>query len=176
MDDKKSIKNWMKIIVAILCIIIISNTKSLTFYEIKTNDVDMETDVHPSTDHEINDYKGIEKRNTRGGDDNWSGIWTTKAPMSVNRDGIGAAVVNDKIYVLGGYNLDINEEYDPITDTWTTKSPMPHPHAYPGVAVVKNKIYVMGGNEGGGSGYAIDVYDPITDNWTTKKLEIVKSY
>ncbi|UCE37533.1 MAG: hypothetical protein JSW00_19105 [Thermoplasmata archaeon] len=168
MDDKKLYENWMTIIIAILCIVIISNPASLTHYEIKTNNMDMETDVDPSTDYEINDYVGIEARNTRGGDNNWLGIWTTRAPMSIHRHGIGAAVVNDKIYVLGGYNLDINEEYDPVTDTWTTKSPMPHPHAYPGVAVVKNKIYVMGGDEGGGSGTAIDVYDPITDNWTTK--------
>jgi N-acetylneuraminic acid mutarotase len=167
MDDKKLYKNWMRLIITILCIVIISNPVSLTYDVIKTNNTN--TDVHPSTDYEINDYMGLETRNTRGGDNNWSGIWTTKAPMSVNRHGIGAAVVNDKIYVLGGYNLDINEEYDPVNDTWTTKSPMPHNHAYPGIAVVKNKIYVIGGDEGGGNGTAIDVYDPMTDNWTTKK-------
>jgi N-acetylneuraminic acid mutarotase len=169
MDDSKSIKIWRNVIIVILSIVMISNLTTLTGNEIITNNMEMETDVHPSNDFEINDYIGMKTRNTRGDEDEWSGIWTTKSTMSLNRHGIGAAVVNNKIYVLGGYNLDINEEYDPVTDTWTTKSPMPHPHAYPGVAVVKNKIYVIGGSEGGGSAYAIDVYDPFTDNWTTKK-------
>ncbi len=55
--------------------------------------------------------------------------WTTKAPMPTARDGLAAAVVNNKVYVIRGikwvHNLSINEEYDPATNTWTTKAPMP---------------------------------------------------
>jgi len=91
--------------------------------------------------------------------------WTTKNNLSTVRDMTAAAVVNNKIYLIGGNLSTLNEEYDPVTDTWTTKAPMLTGRRYPGAAVINNKIYVIGGfrhmtpNE---------EYDPITDTWTTK--------
>ena len=101
--------------------------------------------------------------------DNQKGTWITKTPMPSKRHGIGTAVVKDEIYILGGWESNSNEVYDPINNTWNKKSPLPHKHAYPGVAVIKDKIYVIGANEWGGDGYAIDVYDSSADKWTTKK-------
>ena len=46
--------------------------------------------------------------------------WISKAPMLTARAYLGAAVVNGKIFAIGGYNngyLSTNEEYDPTTDT-----------------------------------------------------------
>lgn len=105
------------------------------------------------------------------------GFWTIKALMPTARNAPGVAVVNGKIYAIGGYNgsyLSTNEEYDPATDTWTTKASMPTPRSSFAIAVVQNKIYVIGGTTGdsnsSSSGFtgAVEVYDPATDTWETK--------
>jgi len=102
------------------------------------------------------------------------GFWTIKALMPTARSAPGVAVVNGKIYAIGGYNgsyLSTNEEYDPATDTWTTKASMPTPRSSFAIAVVQNKIYVIGGKEGtstADASVAIEVYDPVTDTWETK--------
>jgi hypothetical protein len=99
--------------------------------------------------------------------------WVSKTPMQVARDGLGVAVVNGKIYAIGGFTesgvVGTNEEYDPETDTWTFKKPMPTPRQLFAVAVYQNKIYCLGGTTDD-SYYSnvIDVYDPATDTWVTK--------
>lgn len=44
--------------------------------------------------------------------------WTTLTPMPTARGGLGVAVVNGKIYVIGGLNgnepVNNNEQYDPV--------------------------------------------------------------
>ncbi len=93
--------------------------------------------------------------------------WTTLEPMPTVRSGLGVAVVEGKIYVIGGHNyenhLGTNEMYDPATDTWVTKASMLTPRTYFGIAVVDNKIYCIGGGTG-----VNEVYDPATDTWETK--------
>ena len=69
--------------------------------------------------------------------------WTNMSQMPTAVAGAKAAVVNDKIYVIGG---TVNYEYDPVTDTWVSKQPMPTPRSDGvAVAVFENKIYVIGG-------------------------------
>jgi len=59
-------------------------------------------------------------------DDSAENTWVSKAPMQVARSGVGVAVVNGKIYAIGGSTekglVGTNEEYDPATDTWTYKA------------------------------------------------------
>jgi hypothetical protein len=97
--------------------------------------------------------------------------WTFKTPMPTARSDFGLAVVNGKIYAIGGYNgsyLNVNEMYDPVTDTWTTKTPMPTPRAYFALATYRNKIYAIAGSTGTGSStLANEVYDTLTDTWET---------
>jgi N-acetylneuraminic acid mutarotase len=92
--------------------------------------------------------------------------------MPTARSGLGVAVVNGKIYAIGGSNgslLDVVEEYDPATDTWTTKNPMPTARYDVGIAVVDDKVYVIGGNTRYDSWITSnEVYDPVTDSWETK--------
>jgi hypothetical protein len=76
--------------------------------------------------------------------------WTTLECMPTARCGLGVAVVDDKIYAIGGtYGIqgsyDNNEEYDSVTDTWTTKKPMPTPRGDFAIAIFQDKIYIIGG-------------------------------
>lgn len=123
------------------------------------------------------------------------GVWTTKTPMVNPRDNAANAVLNGKIYVLGGAPagisiLDSMEMYEPTTDTWTTKAPMPawSPFAItppwaaygtlpslpayrysPAAAPVNGLIYLVGGTSlvnGQGPIYTTALYDPNTNSWS----------
>jgi N-acetylneuraminic acid mutarotase len=102
-------------------------------------------------------------------------VWASKTPMQVPRAGLGVAVVDRRIYAIGGFNgyyLDINEVYDPSVDAWVSRKPMMTARKDFGIAVYQNKIYVMGGATGELDHTAVtgvnEVYDPITDSWTRK--------
>jgi N-acetylneuraminic acid mutarotase len=100
--------------------------------------------------------------------------WTKKAPMQQARAGHGVAVVNGKIYAIGGCIsrlefVNSTEEYDPETDTWTYKASMPTPRSSFGIAVYQKKIYCIGGVIINGSVTGVnEAYDPATDTWETK--------
>jgi len=103
-------------------------------------------------------------------------VWTQKADMPTARLGLTTAVVNGKIYAIGGYAranspaMKTVEEYDPATDTWTAKADMPTARMWLSASVVDGKIYAIGGWvnfwEPGIS--TVEEYDPATDTWTKK--------
>jgi len=103
-------------------------------------------------------------------------FWTLKAPIPTERFELGVAVVNGKIYAIGGLLLHafntysgVNEEYDPATDTWVNRASMPTPRANFGIAVYQNKIYCIGGSTSHGVATGVnEVYEPSTDTWDTK--------
>ncbi|MBN1245347.1 hypothetical protein JXA31_07110 [Candidatus Bathyarchaeota archaeon] len=110
--------------------------------------------------------------------------WTTKASMPTPRRDFAIAVHKNKIYCisgessydpegLGGIYSEVNEVYDPATDTWETKASIPTPRFGMCANVVDGKIYVIGG--GHHSVYPPnvcsdknEVYDPETDMWSEK--------
>jgi N-acetylneuraminic acid mutarotase len=105
--------------------------------------------------------------------DNPPSSWSTLAPMPTARGEFGVAVVDGKIFAIGGLNgdglpLTVNEEYNPQTDTWTTMTPMPTPRSGFATAVYNGKIYVIGGTVGNGFVGNNEVYDPISNTWETK--------
>ncbi|MGW8317413.1 MAG: kelch repeat-containing protein, partial [Bacteroidales bacterium] len=57
--------------------------------------------------------------------------WTQKADMPTARLGLATAVVDGKIYAIGGYpyangaGMTTNEVYDPNTNKWEGRAPMP---------------------------------------------------
>ncbi len=100
--------------------------------------------------------------------------WTQKADMPTGRHGLSTAVVNGKIYAMGGSadgvtSLPTLEEYDPSTDKWAKMADMPTPRFCPSTSVVNGKIYIMGGQGQGSTVVSIvEEYDPATDKWTRK--------
>jgi len=57
--------------------------------------------------------------------------WVVLAPMPTARSMLGVAVVDGKIYAIGGTSgtqniLGTNEVYDPATNKWSSKTPMPY--------------------------------------------------
>lgn len=93
--------------------------------------------------------------------------WTSKTSMPQTVTGAEAAVVNNKIYVIGG---DVNYEYDLEVDVWAAKKPMPTPRSSFGMAVCGDRIYCIGGYLQNGSITATnEVYNAAKDTWETKE-------
>jgi DNA-binding CsgD family transcriptional regulator/N-acetylneuraminic acid mutarotase len=75
--------------------------------------------------------------------------WTIKAPLTVERGGLGVVAVGDSLYALGGGwkgYLTSSERYDPTTDTWSSfESPVLIQWRNLGVAATETTIYAVGG-------------------------------
>jgi N-acetylneuraminic acid mutarotase len=111
-------------------------------------------------------------------------FWTQRSHMPTPRWMHTSAVVNGKIYVIGGVSsepanwqnesgeiLSTVEEYDPATDTWTRKADMPTARGWlpPSSPVVDGKIYVIGGGDDVVWDLpTLEMYDPSTDTWASK--------
>jgi N-acetylneuraminic acid mutarotase len=98
-------------------------------------------------------------------------FWTTGANMPTARSEIGAAVVDEKIYVVGGQDnqakkLNVVEVYDSKSDKWSTAAPIPQAVDHAGVASYDGKLYVVGGSPQ--KSHVTDklfIYDPMTNRW-----------
>jgi hypothetical protein len=93
--------------------------------------------------------------------------------MHVARGAMGIAVVDGKIYAIGGSTatdiVSTNEQYNPITDTWVLRQPMPTPRNFLAIAVYQSKIYCIGGYTRNAGAIGVnEVYDPNTDAWEIK--------
>lgn len=101
--------------------------------------------------------------------------WVIKRPMPHARYGAMAAVVNDRVYIIGGLinsNTAVNyvEEYNPVLDTWIPRAPMPTPRGLGVCGVVNNKIFVVGGVSARNMPVeTVEVYDPQTNQWQRKR-------
>jgi N-acetylneuraminic acid mutarotase len=105
-------------------------------------------------------------------------IWTRKADMPTPRLDLSSAVVDGKIYAIGGVSsepgsklLSTVEEYDPSTNTWINKADMPTARCgtSQSSAVVDGRIYVIGGAGRIPGGIpTVEEYNPATDAWTRK--------
>ena len=103
------------------------------------------------------------------------GTWARKADMKIPRGGLSTAVVDGKIYAIGGVTrvgglpqtLSTVEAYDPATNKWTERAAMPTKRYSLSTAVVNGKIYAIGGSGGGGDVLStVEVYDPKRNIWT----------
>jgi hypothetical protein len=102
--------------------------------------------------------------------------WTFKSPIPNGRGFVSGAVVDGKIYIIGGFPSHysvtaINEMYDPATDQWTVMDTMPEARCGHATCTCNGKIYVFGGLHPNAYAFAknnVYEYDPITDTWTQK--------
>ncbi len=88
----------------------------------------------------------------------------------------GSAVVDGKIYVIGGCTVgdwltSIVEEYDPAADTWAPRVDVPTETHVIGAAAVDGIIYVIGGwvvdaPPGLRDSRTVLAYDPAVEKWT----------
>ncbi|MFQ5814205.1 MAG: kelch repeat-containing protein, partial [Anaerolineae bacterium] len=100
-------------------------------------------------------------------------FWTTKASKPTGAANVGAAVLDDKIYVVGGMSNNLRflsavEVYDPATDSWSSVAPLPVGLSGTAVAAAGGKLYVFGGGSASGGVATTYEYDPAADTWTQK--------
>jgi len=98
------------------------------------------------------------------------GVWRKRADMPTARVDFSIAVVDGKIYTIGGGLRGAVEMYDAATDTWTQKASMPTPRVALSSGVVNEKIYAIGGWLGVPNQIfsTVEEYNPVTDTWTKK--------
>jgi N-acetylneuraminic acid mutarotase len=112
--------------------------------------------------------------------DTATNTWTAARPMLTARNHHGAALIDGKIYVVGGRigstfiiglsnNVSTNEVYDVAKDAWASVLGMPTPRSGIGVAVLDGRMHVLGGeaylNDLVGTYRTHEAYDPKTNGW-----------
>ena len=65
---------------------------------------------------------------------------------------MGAAAVNGKVYVAGGYGdgsvLKSAEAFDPTTGVWSAVADMSTARHWPAVTTLNGRVYAIGGDNG----------------------------
>ena len=99
-----------------------------------------------------------------------SGTWRTAAPTGFKRQEVSYVQVNGKMYLAGGRS-NVQQAYDPVTNTWSTVAPLPAPQLLDHVqtAAVNGKIYYIGGVTGwpGPSVGSVYIYDTASNRFST---------
>jgi N-acetylneuraminic acid mutarotase len=118
--------------------------------------------------------------------------WVSKALMPQGKSSFGLAIMDGKIYAIGGYirnyvsswtrgfsgtseTVNTNYEYDSALDSWTIRSPMPTPRYSFATVVYENSIYCIGGFQSfvndpstEVSTAAVEAFNLSTNKWETK--------
>ena len=140
--------------------------------------------------NEIYTFGGYDRKGPRGAFrykknvemyDTGTDAWVKKRDMPTLRNGFMPAVVDGKIYVIGGSVHDkkldrdvatgLVEVYDPLTDKWEKRANMPTERGRTDAVVVDGKIYVLGGYNWQWGPLvdkfvtSIEEYNPKTDQW-----------
>ena len=99
--------------------------------------------------------------------------WEEGPKMPTGRDAYLGGVINNYIYVIGGYGppagrvLKNIEEYDPINRQWRMKNDMLEIRYSFRTVVVEDDIYLIGGIDKLRQYLAtVDVYNPQTETWS----------
>jgi N-acetylneuraminic acid mutarotase len=99
--------------------------------------------------------------------------WKKAAPSPFARVEAPTAVVDNKIYLFGGFTDDLGasdhvDVYDPATDTWSRKKDMPTRLTHLNTAIDGTTIWFAGGFKGKHPGPVTDEvwkYDIASDTW-----------
>lgn len=101
--------------------------------------------------------------------DEVNNFWSPVArPNFIHGETPAVGVLNDKIYVAGGFGPSARalERYDPATDTWTSLAPMRVGRNHCGGAFLQGRFYVAAGRGSPDAPTALEAYDPATNTWT----------
>ncbi len=97
--------------------------------------------------------------------------WNAMPPMSYARFAPAVVAVNNKLYVMGGWDgvgavSNIVEVFNFETNTWERKANMHTAAVYAAAVTVGNAIHVMGGYNGSVYLNRHQVYNTITNTWS----------
>lgn len=99
--------------------------------------------------------------------------WSAPLPvLEVARDHGASAVIDGKLYAIGGRSSTLFarvDVFDPTTKTWTPRAPMPTARAG-GMAAIAQGVVVVAGGEGNpatptGMFDETEAYDPVGNTW-----------
>jgi N-acetylneuraminic acid mutarotase len=104
--------------------------------------------------------------------------WTTKTPIPTTTSNPASATINNKIYVISGFNRvlnqmsNLNQIYDIGSDTWSQGASIPTAVGLAGAGATSGemapkRIYVIGGYPSYDEVQLNQVYDPETDTWSS---------
>ena len=89
--------------------------------------------------------------------------WQYKTSVPRGSSSVASAVLDGRIYVIGGNPRDVLNRYDPTTDHWDELAPIPGDGIDEGgAAVVNGKIYAVGNPFDS----FMRIYDPVTNAWS----------
>lgn len=102
--------------------------------------------------------------------------WAGRNPVGVAKGIRGSAVVNNLVYVIGGYDgvnyLQSVGEFDPSTNSWRGRAQLNQcsgPVAA-GDLVINNRIYAVGGIAAGAVALnSVEEYDPVANVWIPRQ-------
>jgi len=105
-------------------------------------------------------------------------VWMAGAAPTLSRAYVSAAVINGKVYVVGGCtnNSDCRigttnalEIYDPVANSWSNGSPMATARFGAAAGAIAGKLYVTGGSQACPpcvDANTTEIYDPTLNSWT----------
>ncbi|KAM4642663.1 actin-binding protein IPP [Discoglossus pictus] len=101
--------------------------------------------------------------------DTFSQYWSTVSSLHQARSGMSVAVLEGKVYVIGGEKdsmiFDCVECYDPVSKQWAAVSSMNQPRCGLGVCTCHGAIYALGGWIGAEIGNGIERFSPEDNSW-----------
>ena len=100
------------------------------------------------------------------------GEWNPGPPMDARRSTLGAAVLNNNLYAVGGFDgasgLDTAEVYSEKKECWCRIADMTTRRSSVGVGVVGSFLYAVGGYDGCQRQClsSVERYDPDANEWS----------
>jgi N-acetylneuraminic acid mutarotase len=96
------------------------------------------------------------------------GTWETRASMPGLRQELASAVLNGKLYVIGGYDENRGstatvQVYNPTTDRWALAHLLPYAVNHNAAAVAGGRLYSFGAG-----GEETFVYNPNNNSWSAR--------
>ena len=99
------------------------------------------------------------------------GQWQTRAPSGPERQEVSYVEAGGKFYLAGGFmpgsgRTDLNERYDPQTNSWQRVAPLPAKLDHIQGVKLGGKIYYVGGLSGSSTSVnAVYIYDPSSNSF-----------